>query len=179
MRAVSFLICFSIFATTAGAWSEWRHKYDEDKAIGGERDYIIRIFDFYGQLRQNFDASGYAARSRDLLEDYSTAILIPACASCAKLLSRGHDTDLMAAYFRLLQFTQNSASESFGWHLGTIFVANPTLVEDVFRQLTPEQKCIGFAELSRGFANVTYDKKATPATKRLEERLTRLKPPCK
>ena len=53
------------------------------------------------------------------------------------------------------------------------------LVEDTFRQLTPQQKCIGFAELSWGFASVTHDKKASPATKRLEERLTRMKPSCK
>lgn len=178
VRAIALLICWLIVSRIAGAGSEWSHKYDQEKPIKGERDYILRIFDFYSQIRENFDASGYAGRSRDLLEDYSTAMLIPACSSCAKLLSRGHDTELMAAYFRLLQFTQDSASESYGWHLASIFVANPSIVENTFRQLTPEQKCIGFAQLSWGFANVTYDKKAAPATKRLEERLTRMRPSC-
>jgi hypothetical protein len=82
----------------------------------------------------------------------------------------------MLAYFRLLRFTQNSASESFGLHLAEIYVANPTLVEDAFRQLTPEQKCTAFAELSWGFGNVTYGKTPSAATKRLEQRLTRMKP---
>jgi hypothetical protein len=179
MRAIAFLISFSIFASTAGAWSDWSHKYNEDKPIAGERGYILRIFDFYSQIQQNFEKSGYSARSRDLLEDYTSAMLLPACASCAKLLSRGHDIEVMLAYFRLLRFTRKSASESFGLYLAEIFVANPTLIEDAFRQLTPEQKCTGFGELSWGFGNVTYGKTPSAANKRLEERLIRMKPSCK
>lgn len=179
MRPISLLICLSIFCSTAGVSSDWSHKYDEEKPIAGERDYILRIFDFYSQIRQNLEGVGDGGRSPHLVGDYTSAILLPACASCAKLLRRGHDVEVMLAYFRLLQLTQNSASESFGWHLAEIFVANPALVEDTFRELTPEQKCIGFAELSWGFENVTYGKTPSAATKRLEERLTRMKPSCK
>ena len=153
--------------------------HKEEKPISSERDYILRIFDFYSQIQKNFENEGFSGRSRDLLEDYTSAILLPACGSCAKLLSRGRDTELMLAYFRLLQFTKHSASETVGWHLAEIFIANPSLVEEGFLQLTAKQKCIGFAELSWGFGNMTYGKRATAATKQLEERLTRLKPACK
>jgi len=179
VRLLSLIICFAVLSSTASAWSGWNHKYNEEKPISSERDYILRIFDFYSQIQKNFEKEGFSGRSRDLLEDYTSAILLPACSSCAKLLSRGHDTELMFAYFRLLQFTQHSASESFGSYLAEIFVANPTLVEKGFRRLTAKQKCIGFAALSWGFGNMRYGKPATAATKHFKERLTRLRPACK
>jgi len=120
VRLLSLIICFAVLSSTASAWSGWNHKYNEEKPISSERDYILRIFDFYSQIQKNFEKEGFSGRSRDLLEDYTSAILLPACSSCAKLLSRGHDTELMFAYFRLLQFTQHSASESFGSYLAEI-----------------------------------------------------------
>ena len=165
--------------STAGAWSDGSREYYEGKAIAGERDYILRIFDFYSQIERHLQAGGEGVGSPQLSEDYTSAILLPACARCAKLLRRGHDTEVMLAYFRLLEFTQSSASEDFGWSIAEIFLANPALVEDAFGQLTPEQKCIGFAQLSNGFENVTYDKAPSAATKQLGRRLARMKPSCK
>ena len=178
-RFLLSLLCFAAFCGSADAWSDWSHKYNDAKPISGERDYILRIFDFYSQLEQNFEKDGGEQRSRDLVEDYTEVISLPACARCVKLLNHGHDIELMLAYFRLLQFTQNSAEESFSLYLGDIFVANPRLVEDAFPKLTPEQQCIGYAQLEWGFDNVTYGKKPTAATKYLQERLNHLKPSCK
>ena len=174
MRTTLLSIFLVALTVSAHASSEWSRKYNEDKPVASERDYILRIFDFYTQIQQKFKRERFSAQSRDLVEDYTTAILLPACVSCSKLLRRGHDTGLLLAYFRLLQHTQHSASESFGGHLADIFAANPDLVESVYRRLSPEQQRIGFSELSWGFGNLTYGQKRTRTIKRLEQRLTRM-----
>src|SRR4051812_40074842 len=99
MKAAFFGLCFCILTLRAEGWTEWSHKYDEGKPISGERDYILRIFDFYSQLQRNFEQQHFAPRAGNLVADYTTAILLPACASCAKLLQHGNDTELMLGYF--------------------------------------------------------------------------------
>src|SRR4051794_5443738 len=113
MKNVLFALCLLTLLPGTHGSTVWGQQYNEENPISGERDYILRIFGFYAQLQRNFERENYSARSRDLVEDYTMGILLPACASCAKLLRRGRDTELMLSYFRLLQFTQHSASESF------------------------------------------------------------------
>ena len=78
----------------------------------------------------------------------------------------------MLAYFRLLEFTQDHASESFGGYLAEVFLVNPDLVEQAFRRLSPKQRQIGYAELSWGVGNRASGKQRA----RLEKRLARMKP---
>ena len=123
------LLLVAAFLAGSALASERSEKYNRLQPVRGERDWIIRNFDFYSELQRNFEEAQHDARSFDLIEDYTSGIVLPSCGAAVRLLSRGHDMELMSAYFRLLTFTQNDASETFGYRLAQIFAANPALVE--------------------------------------------------
>jgi hypothetical protein len=152
------LLLVAAFLAGSALASEWSDKYNRFQPVRGERDWIIRNFDFYSQI-----------------EDYTSGIVLPSCGAAVRLLSRGHDMELMSAYFRLLTFTQNDASETFGYRLAQIFAANPALVEDAYKVATDKEKRVVIAELSWGFGNLAYGRKPSKKLTRLGERLARMK----
>jgi hypothetical protein len=169
------LLLAAAFLAGSALASEWSDKYNRFQPVRGERDWIIRNFDFYSQLQRNFEEAQHDARSFDLIEDYTSGIVLPSCGAAVRLLSRGHDMELMSAYFRLLTFTRNDASETFGYRLAQIFAANPALVEDAYKMATDKEKRVVIAELSWGFGNLAYGRKPSKKFTRLGERLARMK----
>ena len=136
----------------------------------------MRAFDFYARLEDNFEKAGYDKRSRDLIEDYTTAILLPSYESCVRLLSKGNDGELLRAMIHLLQFAKNSASESFSNGIAAVFIANPKLVESVVLLLPPEERRVAYNELKAGWHNQVHSKRRTQRLAQLERTLERLKP---
>ena len=112
-RILNPLALLTLWACLGGCAiaTEWSDKYNQFQPIRGERDSVIRSFDFYSQLQRNFEEAHYDARSRDLIENYTSGIVLPSCAAIRHHFSAR--LQLRAKAGRLIVCTDETAACPF------------------------------------------------------------------
>lgn len=155
-------------------------------AAGSTRDGILNTFKEYETLNADFLSSvghekGESGKPYEVLrkevEAYAEGPFEAALGAAQAQVCKFKDAEVINALFRVILATSNSVSESPSWSLGNMFVCQPALVEQNFRELPIEKQQALFQALKFGFENAVYGKpKDSQHVLELRQKLQSLEP---
>ena len=156
-------------------------------AAGTSRAQVLATFSAYEALNADFLSSVEAGHSaggkpyallRKEVEAYAEGPLAKSLASAKRLVCKRSDAEIVAALFRVIFATLNSADEEPAWILGGMYVCQPSLVAQQFKALPPDRQAQLYDTLESGFENVVFGK-SNPRVLILREKLHALFPEVK
>lgn len=148
---LSLIITLNIFFQT--------QNLNAKDAVISNRKQVLDVFSQHQKLALDFKKTS-DPEARRKLEEYTETKMERALKTSKDLILKNNDKELLDSLLKVIISNQNSASESYSYTLGEVFLENPEILKDgIGRIKDKKEKEHILKSLEWGWENAKYNEK--------------------